>query len=147
MFSHLRHRRYSSVFWDNLILFYDYFEGETEHFNEIFISIRSWFSRSKAKGEGWRKIVSSSSHKSTVSAERRGDGVFELKRVAVISLQPSYPVFLKPEFIVCSPLFAFGSFSVSRGSLINLCRVLQRPGKREGSFLLVVRRHFRRSHP
>jgi hypothetical protein len=50
--------------------------------------------------------------------------------------------FLKPKFIVCSQLF-----SVSRGSLINLCRVLQRPGKRGGSFLLVVRRHFRRGHP
>lgn len=48
---------------------------------------------------------------------------------------------LHPVFLNLNLLFArrssFGS-SVSRGSLINLCRVLQRPGKRGGSFLLVV---------
>lgn len=55
--------------------------------------------------------------------------------------------FLKPEFIVCSPFrvrLFFDSLSLSLphtlagASLINLCRVLQQPGKREGSFLLVV---------
>lgn len=107
--------------------------------DKISILIPPWSGTPERQGrnsEQFRVIVFGS--QINVSAPTRKAVLFvRIKAVRGHSpLAILYPVFLNLNLLFARRS-SFGSF-VSQGSLINLCRVLQRPGKRGGSFLLVV---------